>query len=106
MLINLVKPGVGETRASPSLPASMFSSDDFPTFDRPIKANSGSDSSGHEARSGALRSKMADEMFIIAIEQATVAANWPRGQNLFTSSEPARPLRACRCATASAASDL
>jgi hypothetical protein len=29
-----------------------------------MKANSGSDSSGHEARSGALQSKMADEIFM------------------------------------------
>jgi len=28
-----------------------------------MKANSGNDASGHEARSGALQSKMADEMF-------------------------------------------
>src|SRR6185369_14232389 len=45
------------------LPASMFSSEDLPTFERPIKANSGSDSSGHESKSGALQSKMADAMF-------------------------------------------
>jgi hypothetical protein len=61
-----------------------------------MKANSGSDSSGHEARSGALRSKMADEMFMVAIERLSVAANGRRGQNLFTSSGPERLLRACR----------
>jgi hypothetical protein len=60
-----VNPGVGDVRAKPSLPASMFSSDDLPTFERPMKANSGSDSSGHESKSGALQSKMADEMFTI-----------------------------------------
>src|ERR1051325_1740606 len=64
-LISLVKPGLGDTRASARCPANMFSRDDLPTLDRPMKANSGNDSSGHESRSGALRSKMADEMFII-----------------------------------------
>src|SRR5687768_15214797 len=72
-LISLVNPGVGETRANPCLPASMFSKEDLPTFDRPMKANSGSDSSGHESRSGALRSKMADEMFIIASNRSIAA---------------------------------
>jgi hypothetical protein len=43
----------------------MFNSDDLPTFERPMKANSGNVSSGHESRSGALQSKMADEIFII-----------------------------------------
>jgi hypothetical protein len=33
----------------------MFNSDDLPTFERPMKANSGNDSSGHESRSGALQ---------------------------------------------------
>jgi len=56
---------VGETRASRSTPASVFSNDDLPTFERPMKANSGSDSSGHEAKSGALQSKIADEIFMI-----------------------------------------
>jgi hypothetical protein len=41
----------------------MFSSEDLPTFERPMKANSGSDSSGHDSKSGALQSKMADEIF-------------------------------------------
>src|SRR5579862_976938 len=65
MLMSLVKPGVVETRARPSLPAKVFNNDDLPTLDRPMKANSGSDSSGHESRSGALQSKMADEMCMI-----------------------------------------
>ena len=56
---------VRETRASSRLPAKKFSKEDLPTFDRPMNANSGNDSSGHESRSGALRSKMADEMFTI-----------------------------------------
>src|SRR5882724_8000695 len=62
MLMSLVNPGVGETRAKASLPASRFSNDDLPTFERPMKANSGNDSSGHDSRSGALQSKMADEI--------------------------------------------
>jgi hypothetical protein len=41
----------------------MFNNDDLPTFERPMKANSGNDSSGHESKSGALQLKMADEMF-------------------------------------------
>jgi len=54
-LISFVNPGVGETRASPSLPASTFSNEDLPTFERPMKANSGRDSSGQAVRSGALQ---------------------------------------------------
>ena len=73
--MSLVNPGVLETRANSRLPESMFSSEDLPTFDLPMKANSGRDSSGHESRSGALRSKMADEMFIIGKEQRIVAVN-------------------------------
>jgi hypothetical protein len=65
--MSFVKPGVGETRASRSTPASVFNNDDLPTFERPMKANSGSDSSGHEVRSDALQSKMADEMFTLLI---------------------------------------
>ena len=84
-----MKPGVVETRASPRRPASMFSSEDLPTLDRPMKANSGSDSSGHESRSGALRSKMADEMFTIANEQRIVAANALQRYNHFPGAIPA-----------------
>ena len=51
----------------------MFSSEDLPTFERPMKANSGSDSSGHESKSGALQSKMADEMFTMEKPHPTVA---------------------------------
>src|ERR1700689_862638 len=83
--MSLVNPGVVETRARIPLPASMFSSDDLPTFERPMKANSGSDSSGHESRSGALRSKMADEMFTMENQCATVAVNQPRRYNQFQS---------------------
>jgi hypothetical protein len=51
----------------------MFSNEDFPTFERPMKANSGIDSSGHESKSGALQSKMADEMFTMENPRAMVA---------------------------------
>jgi hypothetical protein len=54
-------------------PASMLSSEDLPTFERPMKANSGSDSSGYESESGALQSKMADEMFTMENSHPTVA---------------------------------
>jgi hypothetical protein len=54
MLIIFVNPGFGETRANPFSPASMFSKDDLPTLERPMKANSGNDSSGHESKSGEL----------------------------------------------------
>jgi hypothetical protein len=38
-----------------------------------MTANSGSDSSGHESESGALQSKMADEMFTMGELTPTVA---------------------------------
>jgi hypothetical protein len=41
-----VNPGVGETRANAPLPASMFSNDDLPTFERPANATSGGPSAG------------------------------------------------------------
>src|SRR5271170_1678889 len=85
MLISFVCPGVGETRASPSFPASMFNSEDLPTLERPMKANSGNDSSGHESRSGALRSKMADVIFTMENQCATVAVNQPRRYHQFQS---------------------
>jgi len=69
VLMSLVNPGVGETLAMSALPESMFISDDLPTLDLPIKANSGRDSSGHESRSGELQSKMADEIFTIENQQ-------------------------------------
>src|SRR5450432_4712331 len=83
--MSLVNPGVVETRAKIPLPASMFSNDDLPTFERPMKANSGNDSSGHESKSGALRSKMADEMFTMENQCATVAVNQPWRYNHFQS---------------------
>ena len=73
--MSLVNPGVAETRAKTPLPASMFSNEDLPELERPMKANSGNDSSGHEARSGALRSKMADEICMIKNDPLSIAAN-------------------------------
>jgi hypothetical protein len=73
MLISLVKPGVAETRAIPNSPASVFNSEDLSTFERPMKANSGSDSSGHESKSGALQSKITDETFTMENPHLTVA---------------------------------
>src|SRR4051795_9573136 len=78
MLMSFVNPGVGETRAKAPLPASMFSNDDLPTFERPMKANSGNDSSGHESRTGALQSKMADEIFTMENRRPTLAIIPPR----------------------------
>src|SRR3954451_9665785 len=72
-LMSLVNPGTGDTRAKPCSPASRFSSEDLPTFERPMKANSGSDSSGQESKCGALRSKMADEMFTNENAQSIIA---------------------------------
>jgi hypothetical protein len=63
-----VNPGVGDTRARPSFPASTFSKEDLPTFERPMKANSGNASSGHESKSGALHSKIADEMSMMKFD--------------------------------------
>src|ERR1700691_3383513 len=87
MLMSLVKPGVGETRARPASPARKFSNEDLPTFERPMKANSGRDSSGHESKSGALHSKMADEICTIKNRMPIVAANGARGNNCFRQDE-------------------
>jgi hypothetical protein len=38
----------------------MLSSDDLPTFERPMKAHSGIMTGGHDSKSGALISKVAD----------------------------------------------
>jgi hypothetical protein len=42
-----VLPGVPEVLARPFLEVNMLINDDLPTFDLPIKANSGLPSSGH-----------------------------------------------------------
>jgi uncharacterized protein (DUF1778 family) len=52
-----------------------------------MKANSGSDSSGHESKSGALQSKMADEMFTMERSQPIVA-HIHRLDNLVTKWHP------------------
>src|SRR5579863_8637808 len=90
MLMSLVKPGVGDTRARSAWPESMFSREDLPTLERPMKANSGSDSSGQDSRSGALRSKMADEMCMIENGLTSVAANWADGYSYFWEARASR----------------
>jgi hypothetical protein len=42
-----VLPGSPEILASRERPASILSSDDLPTFDRPVKPNSGLSGEGH-----------------------------------------------------------
>jgi len=49
-----VCPGVAETFARAFEPAREFSSEDFPTFDRPMNANSGNSDEGQSSRLGAL----------------------------------------------------
>jgi hypothetical protein len=51
----------------------MFRSEDLPTFERPIKANSGSDSSGQELESAALQKNVADEIFTLINARLIVA---------------------------------
>jgi hypothetical protein len=46
----------------------MLMSDDFPTFDRPMSANSGRDDFGQDARSGELPWKRADAIFTAIAE--------------------------------------
>jgi hypothetical protein len=46
-----------------------------------MKANSGSDSSGHDSKSGALQRKVADEMFINGNQHVIIADNARRGYN-------------------------
>jgi hypothetical protein len=50
---------VADTLARSFFPVSIFSKDDFPTLDRPMKAHSGIITSGHSANVGALISKVA-----------------------------------------------
>src|SRR4051794_23877185 len=71
-LISFVKPGVAETFASPFFPARTLSREDLPTLDRPINANSGKVSGGHESKSGALTSNIADVMFMIKSTSLTM----------------------------------
>jgi len=63
-LISLVLPGLSETIASVRCSARRLMSEDLPTFDRPMNANSGRFQFGHDFRSGELTSKTADLIFI------------------------------------------
>src|SRR6187399_3272336 len=63
-LMSWVRPGSEETFARALRPASRLSSDDFPTFDRPMNGNSGNPGGGHTEMSAALVSKTAERMII------------------------------------------
>jgi hypothetical protein len=66
----------------------MFNSDDLPTFERPMKANSGNDSSGHESKSGALHSKMADEISMVKIDSRLSQQIYFADTTIFKTSAP------------------
>ncbi|MDB6054689.1 MAG: hypothetical protein JWN25_2212 [Verrucomicrobiales bacterium] len=85
-LIIFVNPGTFETLASDLLPESMFSSDDLPTFERPINANSGMNSGGALAIVGALVSKLDD---VISITQGSARLH-PMSKSGLGESEPKR----------------
>src|ERR1035437_7793780 len=63
-LISRVFPGVPETFARVLLPVIILINDDFPTFDRPMNANSGRSVSGQSFNEGLLAMKFAEEIFI------------------------------------------
>src|SRR5688500_11859142 len=63
-LSNWVCPGRDEIFARALRPASRLSSDDLPTFDRPMQGNSGSRGGGHAEMSDALVSKTAERMIM------------------------------------------
>ena len=53
-MISCVFPGVEDVLAIPLFPTSMLINDDFPTLDRPIKANSGNEEFGQSETRGLL----------------------------------------------------
>jgi hypothetical protein len=55
---------VADVRASLLLPVSMLMSEDFPTFERPMKANSGSFRPGFPEIRVELPANVADDIFI------------------------------------------
>jgi hypothetical protein len=59
-----VLPGLPEIFASPFLLTSIFNSDDFPTFDLPMKAYSGREGGGHWLIFALLVTKEADLIII------------------------------------------
>ena len=71
--MSCVWPGVAETLASAFTPASILSSEDLPTFDRPMKANSGTSRAGQESRCGALIRNLAARAFM-AVEARKLRA--------------------------------
>jgi hypothetical protein len=60
----LVFPGLPEVFASFEYPVNRLISDDFPTFERPIKANSGFTGSGHCVKVTLLPMNEAERMII------------------------------------------
>jgi len=70
-LISLVFPGVCETFARLFLSVSILIRDDFPTFERPIKANSGRSVFGHCFRSVLLEINVEEIIFIFRLYKET-----------------------------------
>src|SRR5437773_9628557 len=62
--MSLVLPGASETFAKLRRAVSELISDDLPTFDRPMSANSGRGQEGAERKSGAPIENSADEIFM------------------------------------------
>lgn len=69
-LMSRVFPGVPETFAKEGREVIMFMSEDFPTFERPIKAYSGIDNNGHCSIFSLLHLNSAD--FIIMVESSFI----------------------------------
>ena len=94
-LINFVLPGVSETIASSRFSARRLISEDLPTLERPMKANSGRFQLGHDFRSGLLTSNTADLIFMGASglegrAKRTLSANFPPVTTAFFSCPPRR----------------
>jgi hypothetical protein len=64
-LISLVFPGVWDTFARFFRSVSILINEDFPTFDRPMNANSGRSVLGHCFRSGLEERNSALEIFMV-----------------------------------------
>lgn len=62
--MSCVLPGVCEVFASPFLPVNIFINDDFPTFERPMKAYSGFRGGGNFETCVLLQIKSADLMIM------------------------------------------
>jgi hypothetical protein len=64
-LISCVRPGLPDTRASPSAFVRRLMRDDLPTFERPMNANSGNEEAGQVSRLTALSLKFAEWIFTV-----------------------------------------